>query len=184
MISPPTTGHVYQIERYAFLWKRDKVTKIGHGWLEKKYQSVIEREPYFAKFRADGKDFTLVCFHAIPKARQPETEIKYFKYLPSEYPSLCLIFMGDFNCPQQHTVFKPLKTLGYRPVLNHQKTSLRQKCINGDCLASEYDNIFYPADRIKYIYAGVIHFYQVFTNMKAAREISDHIPVVFEFTIK
>lgn len=183
MISAPTTGSPYQTERYAFVWRADKVSCVGKGWLDKTYQDQIEREPYMATFSADGKDFTLVTFHAVPKSRQPEHEIKYFKFFPARYPSRCLLFMGDFNCPQTNNVFNPLKKMGYRPVLAGQKTTLRQKCIRGDCLASAYDNIFYPAG-IQLLKSGIIAFYRSFADMKAARKISDHVPVVavFDFT--
>jgi hypothetical protein len=68
------------------------------------------------------KQFTVVNFHAITK---PETEIKYFKFFP-EYPTLNLIFAGDFNCPQSHTVFIPLRKMGYQSILVGQKTSLKK----------------------------------------------------------
>ena len=51
--------------------------------------------------------------------------------------------MGDFNCSQTYTVFNPLKINGHKSLLTNQKTSLLQKCLKQDCLASEYDNMFY-----------------------------------------
>lgn len=89
-ISDPTSSSAYKSERYAFFWKTGKVTKVGNSWLEKKYHLEIDREPFFTTFKADDKEFTVVNFHAITKNMQPETEIKYFKYLPSEYPDLNL----------------------------------------------------------------------------------------------
>ena len=106
-ISDPTSSSAYKTERYAFIWKTSKVKKIGKAWLEQKYHLEIDREPYFCTFLYEGKQFTVVNFHAITKKRQPETEIKYFKFLPDEYPDLNLIFVGDFNSPQSHTVFNP-----------------------------------------------------------------------------
>ena len=82
-------------------------------------------------------------YHAIPKKKQPETEIKYFKFLPGKYPGSNLIFLGDFNVPQNHTVFNPLKKIGYRPVFTGQKTTMKMEGVGEECLASEYDNIFY-----------------------------------------
>ncbi|MGI8637280.1 MAG: endonuclease/exonuclease/phosphatase family protein, partial [Segetibacter sp.] len=112
-ISDPTSGeNSYKQERYAFLWKPSKLSKKGDAWLERQYNAEIDREPYFASFENHGRLFTLANFHAITKKMQPETEIKYFKYIPAEYPSSNLIFAGDFNCPQSHSVFNPLKTLG------------------------------------------------------------------------
>jgi deoxyribonuclease-1-like protein len=179
-ISDPTTSSAYKAERYAFLWKASKVKKLGKAWLEKKYHLEIDREPFFATFKMDKKEFTLVNFHAITKSRQPEKEIKYFKLLPAEYPGLNLVFCGDFNCPQSHSVFNPLKAMGYKPVFTNQKTSLRQECFHGDCLASEFDNILYDSSKMGVSTAGAHLFFNLFDNLKEARKISDHVPVWVE----
>ena len=181
-ISDPTSGDSpYKKERYAFLWKPSKVNLIGKPWLEQKYTTEIGREPFYATFKAGGKEFTLVNFHAITKSDQPETEVKYFKFLPGDYPGLNLIFCGDFNLPQSHTVFNPLKKMGYQPALTGQKTSLRKECKNNDCLSSEFDNVFYPSAKLKQLGAGVVHFYKSFPNFKEATDITDHVPVYFNF---
>ena len=183
-ISNPTSSSAYKTERYAFIWKINKAKLKGNTWLEKKYNLEIDREPYFATFEIDKKSITLVTFHAITKSKQPETEIKYFKFLPAEYPNLNLIFIGDFNCPQSHTVFNPLKKMGYTSILQNQKTSLKQKCQTNNCLASEFDNMFYKINSINYINSGILPFYKKFNSLKEARKISDHIPIWIEFSMK
>jgi endonuclease/exonuclease/phosphatase family metal-dependent hydrolase len=182
-ISNPTSGTSYKKERYAYIWKTSKAKLKGNTWLEKKYNLEIDREPYFATFEIDKKTITLVNFHAITKKKQPETEIKYFKFLPQEYPTLKLVFLGDFNCPETHTVFNPLKKMGYCPTLINQKTTLKQECRGDNCLASEFDNVFYKKSNLKYINSGVISFYKTFDSLKEARKISDHIPIWFEFSL-
>ena len=183
-ISDPTSGdNSYKKERYAFLWKPGNIKLVGRPWLEQQYGALIDREPFYATFEVDGKRFTLANFHAITKSMQPETEVKYFRFLPAQYPDLNLIFCGDFNLPQSHTVFNPLKAIGYKQVLVNQKTSLRQACIAGDCLASEFDNIFYNTQKVTLVKSGIIHFYKSFPNLEAAREISDHVPVFFQFQV-
>lgn len=183
-ISEWTSGeNSYKRERYAFLWKTSKVTLKGKPWLEVKYNIEINREPFYATFKFGEKEFTLVNFHAITKNMQPETEVKYFKFLPQEYPSLNLVFCGDFNLPQSHTVFIPLKKMGYQPALMGQKTSLKQECKNDDCLASEFDNFFYNSAKVKLQSSGAIHFYKFFSNVKDARKISDHMPIYFNFQV-
>lgn len=183
-VSDPTSGeNSYKRERYAFLWKPSKVKIIGQSWLEIAYTNKINREPFFATFESNGKSFTVVNFHAITKSMQPETEIKYFKFLPGEYPDKNLIFAGDFNCPQSHTVFNPLKSMGYKPIFAGRKTSLKQECVNNNCLASEFDNMFYNTRKIKFLRSGTLHFYKRFRTLKEARLISDHIPTWFEFYI-
>ncbi|WP_366183627.1 endonuclease/exonuclease/phosphatase family protein [Flavobacterium ovatum] len=176
-ISEPTSSSAYKTERYAFIWKTNKVKKLGSAWLEKKYHLEIDREPFYCTFEAENKTFTLVNFHAITKSKQPETEIKYFKFLPAEYPTLNLIFTGDFNCPQSHTVFNPLRKMGYAPILTNQKTSLKRDCILDECLASEYDNLFYNSNKVVIKNAGVLFFYKKFNSLQEARSISDHIPI-------
>jgi len=183
-VSDPTTGSTYKTERYAFIWKTANIKLIGKPWLEQHYKIEIDREPYFATFKYQAIEFTLVNFHAITKAKQPETEIKYFKFLPAAYPNLNLIFCGDFNCPQSHTVFNPLKSMGYAPALVGQKTSLKQKCVEQQCLASEYDNFFYKSVAVKFVKAGIIAFYKSFTDLAEARKISDHVPIFLELEVK
>lgn len=183
-ISDPTSSSTHKTERYAFLWKTSKVKRIGDAWLEKKYHLEIDREPYYCTFDYNGKQFTIANFHAITKSKQPETEIKYFKFLPTQYPKLNLLFVGDFNCPQSHTVFNPLKKMGYTCVFTNQKTSLKKECANDECLASEFDNIWYNTSKISISNSKAIHFYKSFETLKEAREISDHIPITTEITIK
>lgn len=183
-VSDPTTGSTYKTERYAFLWKSSKVKLKGKAWLEFNYKIEVDREPYLATFVEGTHEFTLVNFHAITKSKQPETEIKYFKFLPAAYPNLNLIFCGDFNCPQSHSVFNPLKGMGYVPALVGQKTSLKQSCVGDQCLASEYDNFFYRKDLYTLQRAGIIAFYKSFADLKEARKISDHVPIFLEVELK
>ncbi|WP_281633687.1 endonuclease/exonuclease/phosphatase family protein [Flavobacterium luteolum] len=182
-ISDPTSSSSYKTERYAFIWKTRKAKLKNRPWLEKKFSVEIDREPYFATFEINKKTITLVNFHAITQKKQPETEIKYFKFLPNQYPDLNLVFLGDFNCPEKHTVFNPLKKMGYASVLKNQKTTLKHKCKNGICLASEFDNIFYKTTNLKVSNSGIIKFYEDFDSLQNARKVSDHIPIWFEFSL-
>ncbi|WP_289662630.1 endonuclease/exonuclease/phosphatase family protein [Flavobacterium panacagri] len=183
IISDPTTGSSYKTERYAYIWKSGKIKLKNKPWLEQKYRLEIDREPYLATFEINRKQITLVNFHAITQKKQPETEIKFFKFLPNEYPNLNLVFLGDFNCPEKHSVFNPLKKMGYDSVLKNQKTTLKQKCKNNICLASEFDNIFYKSSKLKAINSGIIKFYEDFDSLQNARRVSDHIPIWLEFSL-
>ena len=129
------------------------------------------------------KKFTLVNYHAVPKKQQPETEIKYFKLLPAQYRDKNLIFLGDFNVPQKHSVLNPLRKLGYMPAFVGQKTSLRTKCINGDCLASEYDNFWVAKNKVRLTRMSAILFHKSIGTLKDARKISDHIPIAITFEL-
>jgi endonuclease/exonuclease/phosphatase family metal-dependent hydrolase len=183
-VSLPTVSSSYKTERYAFLWKKHKIKLIGKPWLlEDEYALLFDREPFLATFESQGKRFTVVNFHAKTKSKQPETEVKYLKDLPALYPDLNLIFACDFNLPQSHSVFNPLKKAGFVPAFTNQKTSLRQECLSDGCLASELDNIFYLKSSIALISAEIIHFYKQVETFEKARLISDHVPLKVEFRI-
>lgn len=183
-VSNPTSSSAYKTERYAFLWKTATVKLIGKPWLEKKYHLEIDREPYYATFEYQRKQITLANFHAITKSKQPETEIKYFKFLLAEYPNLNLIFIGDFNCPQSHTVFNPLRKMGWKSAFENQKTSLKKECKNNHCLASEFDNIWFQPSKVTVSKMEVLYFYESFPSLKEARAISDHIPITATLTLQ
>lgn len=183
VISDPTNSTPGRAERYAFLWKPSRVKKIGEAWLDKNFQMQIEREPYMAQFEQNGKRFTVASMHALPKKHQPETEIKYLQYFPERYPGQALLFCGDFNCPQTHNVFLPLKKAGYLPAFKGQKTTLKTKCNGSDCLASEYDNIFFDQRKIQAIASGIVPFHLSFADVLLARRISDHLPVYLTFKL-
>ncbi|SFF95784.1 Endonuclease/Exonuclease/phosphatase family protein [Salegentibacter agarivorans] len=183
VISEPTESTPYATERYAYLWRTSRVKGIREAWLEQKFESKIDREPYIMDFIYKGKEFTLVNFHAIPKKKQPETEVKYFKFFPSSYSGKNLIYLGDFNLPQSHTVFNPLKKMGYKPALIDQKTTMKMQCTTETCLASEYDNIFYNSAQTEFLNSGVVLIYKSFPDMVSVRRISDHIPVWLEFDL-
>lgn len=182
-VSNPTSSLGNSKERYAFLWNTAKIKRSGEAWLEQTYEQAIDREPYYCRFVIGNKVFTIVNFHAVPKSKQPEREIRYFKFMPDLYPNDNLIICGDFNLPQSHTVFNPLKKMGYTSALTGQKTTLKQECIADNCLASEYDNFYFKAGRLQLSAAGIVHFYRDFESVKAARTISDHVPVYLNFSL-
>jgi endonuclease/exonuclease/phosphatase family metal-dependent hydrolase len=164
------------------LWQPSKVARKGKAWLDPHFAAEIEREPFLATFTYKKKEFTVVNYHAITERLRPETEIKLFRQLPAKYPALTLVFAGDFNCPESHSVFGPLKKAGFAAVLVNVKTTLRRKC-GEDCTASAFDNFFYPAARLKIIAKGAAAFHNAYPTLEAARQLSDHLPIwaVFDF---
>ncbi len=127
VISEPTSGSPYQKERYAFIWKTTKLKKIGSAWLEKTFHLEIEREAFYCIYKYNDTQFTLVNFRAVPKPKEPERAINYFKKLADVYSTLNLIFIRDLNCRQSLTVFKPSKKIGYKSISAGQKKLLKTK---------------------------------------------------------
>ena len=53
-ISDPTTGR--GTERYAYLWRSDRVSLVGRPWLEAQLADVLDREPFLARFVVHAVD--------------------------------------------------------------------------------------------------------------------------------
>lgn len=178
-ISEPTTGN--GAERYAYLWKPSRVTLVGKAWLDNALADPIDREPYLARFEADGRRMLLASFHAVPRDKNPDAEIMLLDGLHRRYTDDHLLVMGDFNLSQQDKAFDRLKAAGYAPVLTGQKTSLRMKRRDSGRpdahLANEYDNIFFETAPLRADTAGVLDFTGRFATLREARAISDHLPV-------
>ena len=52
-------------ERYAFLWRPEKVAPLDSGTVYPDPEDVFIREPFLASFRAGSFDFTLITIHVI-----------------------------------------------------------------------------------------------------------------------
>jgi deoxyribonuclease-1-like protein len=181
-ISNPTKSpSVHISERYAFLWKTSKVAIQGKAFLDNELASVINREPYIAKFKSkkNGITFHIINFHARTNDEHPEREIIHFKDYPERLETDQLIIAGDFNLNERHEVWDNLYQQGFKPSIRREKTTLKRKCASGDYLSHDIDNIYY-SKKLNQVNSGVVDFIQNCENLTAARLISDHLPVFTE----
>ena len=181
-VSDPTSGE--GSERYAYVWNCSKARLFGKPWLEDSLSQMINREPFLALFICKTDTFLLANLHAVPKSKNPASEISKLYKLDHLYEKHHLIIMGDFNLPADNSAFNSLLKRNIKPALKGQKTSLKMKLNEkGEHLASEYDNILYESDEIEIEETGVNDFSLKFSTLKEARMISDHIPVWGNFKV-
>lgn len=184
IVSDPTTGE--GAERYAFLWKTDRVKLSGRAWLAKPLEDEINREPFMARFAAGDKSILIANFHAVPSSKNPGKEVELLDQLDRSYNKDNLVVLGDFNLAEKSEYFNNLKNRGFSPVLRGQKTSLKRSCPAGkdEYLAQEYDNIFYEVEDLSSSKSGIIDFVKTCQNLDRVRDISDHLPVWAELKWK
>jgi len=179
-LSDPTTGD-REKERYAYLWKTNKVKVSGRPWLVKPLEDDIAREPYMMRFiKKNDPNMSVLCanFHAIPEHKKPAKEIKLLRFLHQSYKKDNLVILGDFNLSQKKEAFDGLKSYGYQPVITDEKTSLKRKMGDGGTYVSNpFDNIFIEQSAFTKRASGVVDFVAQLQSLETARQISDHLPV-------
>ena len=171
VISNPTSGE--GSERYAYLFKKDKVKLVGHS-LEVSLASVVDREPFIGRFLFDGDEYILGNVHLVPIGKNPSLEVKELASLGKKYKDKKFILMGDFNLAESDGAFDMIKGWSVS-VLKRERTSLKMK-EGSDWLNEEYDN-FFVSKGVKVGSSGVLHFYKRFKELRSARRVSDHCPI-------
>ncbi len=182
-VSPPTASTSSAIrERYAFIWRKAKCGYLRSG-LDTRLRNYVEREPFWLELRVEGfpTPVWLSNFHSRPYNREPETEIRFFLDYPNRVAPEPMILLGDWNLDEDHPVWEPFYALGYAPAVRQTPTTLKRKCSpEGDYRNHAIDNVYYPADRLRSVAAGVTDFVQECRHLDAARGLSDHLPVWVE----
>jgi len=185
-------------ERYAFLFRTDRIQAIGDGEIAADPSDVFIREPYIASFQAGSFDFTLITIHTLFKSKNAPERGDEFEALgqvfldvqaadPSEQD---VIVLGDFNdSPTNKAGDKAnkrfLRMLNVVPDMRCLFSGDIQTTIS-DTAKSLYDNICYQPQHVtEYTNKnGIVKFDEtVFGNddKKASRRVSDHRPIWANF---
>lgn len=179
-ISEATTGD--GAERYAFLWRTDKLW-LKNANLSQTLSRSVNREPYVGLFQFKRKLFRYAIFHAVPAEKNPSNENRQMANLIKDAP-FPLILGGDFNESASKS-FENLKSQGFSPALFRTLTTIKlRKTISGKSLANPYDNIFYDSNQFEIQDAFADDFTSNFPTLTAARRISDHLPVHLSIKFK
>lgn len=179
-VSDPTQSpSSYISERYAFLWKRNKVRLLNRPYLDKDLASDIFREPYLAQFQLveEGAHFYVVNFHSRSHKDAPEEEIRFFEHYQNRLGTDRVLIAGDFNLTEDHEVWSPLYKQGYQPSIRNSPTTLKRACQRGEYLNYAIDNIYYDVDAGEAIETGCVDLAGNCDGIPSARALSDHLPV-------
>ncbi len=169
-------------ERYAYIWKKDKLKLIGKPRLLSELSQRVEREPFYAKFKFNNKSFEVLNYHACTHdTHYPERiEIRIISNWLMENCSDNIILCGDMNLEIIDRVFDSLFASGFLNLLNGEFTSLKMKCNNGDFLSSSEDNILFKLSNISVVSRSIINFIDP-NNCEEViwkrNSFSDHLPI-------
>jgi endonuclease/exonuclease/phosphatase family metal-dependent hydrolase len=178
-ISNPTSGR--GSERYAYLWRTDRVRVPGPCHLDDGLAPQVDREPFLCPFSTGGRSFLLASFHAVPSSKDPERENALLGGLDARYDADDLVIVGDFNLPARHSAFDALRARGFEDALADAPTTLKAvRSPSGEHLANPYDHVFYESDVLTARRAEVLDFTDRFPDLREARNVSDHLPVLVE----
>jgi endonuclease/exonuclease/phosphatase family metal-dependent hydrolase len=183
-ISDPTRSpNPHVRERYAFLWKPDRVILRGRPYLMTEVDPEVHREPYIGIFQAVNGSLTILNYHSRTHEDEREVEMEEIAAITQQlkqFEPSDILWLGDFNLSQQHPAFLAVKKLGYRPLFSEQKTTLKTTCKDGNYLSSEEDNIFYKPHQLKVLSTDVVDFMRnkdCHTLAEWRKIYSDHLPL-------
>ncbi len=176
-------------ERYAFLYRKDKINTISQGKIYPEQNDEFIREPFYATFKAGNFDFTLVTIHVLYGSsktdRRPEIRelAKVYNKVQDEDPTeQDIIIMGDFNFSPDDKGFDNLKTINTMTFLIEppNKTTVTD--------TSLYDNFWFQNEYLTEYNqnSGIDMFDETMFNnddTKAKLAVSDHRPIWAMFNI-
>ena len=182
-VSEPV-GTEDRLERYAYLWRTDRVSLTGAGRFFDDPADQFVREPYCASFASGNFDWTMCTVHIkfgdSEADRRPEIEAldDVYRSVKAEGPERDIIICGDFNFPPDDIGWTELKSEdGMRfAIASPFKTTV---AVNN----SLYDNCWYPdvSTEIVEDSGSVLAFdelmYPLGSLKEAKRLTSDHRPI-------
>lgn len=187
--SDRTAPHSNKMERYAYWWKSSRILANRRSIrLVKELEEPIEREPYAAIFHMKGGVFKAFSIHTVPDTKNSVREVEALVKSRELGVDGDMILSGDFNLSAKDTdpILKPFGFVSHIA----EKTSIKQKVgKKGEYLLSQYDNI-YTKGNIGVCASGTVNFPEMIfspvtqENLRAAREISDHLPTYIVFYFK
>lgn len=176
-------------ERYAFLYRKDKVNTVCMGKLYQEQNDEFIREPFYATFKAGNFDFTLITIHVLYGSSKTARRLEIrelttvYNRVQNEDPTeQDIIILGDFNFTPDDEGFDNLKTIPTMTFLIEppNKTTITD--------TSLYDNFWFQNEYLSEYNqnSGIDMFDEIMFNnddTKAKLTVSDHRPIWAEFDI-
>jgi len=177
-------GRSSHTERYAFLFRNDKIEYMDTSGVMGDPEDVFIREPFFGKFRAGNFDFFAVSFHCIygDTVRERREEVGFlddvYRLVDAIDGDEDILFFGDFNLPPDDKAFDEFHhDLFLKSVNYHAPTTIKDNL---------YDAIWFNPEELREYTGsfGIVNFdEEMFFGYDdyASRIVSDHRPIWAQF---
>ena len=193
-------GHVYEAlvsdqvgrgvkERYAFLWRPDKVVRLDDGQFYPNPDDRLIRPPFWVSFRAGAFDFTLITIHSIfgdtigERRAEAALMVDVYQTVQDADPDeQDVILLGDFNLPPEDAAWGDLPVLTPPLIIGDRYTTISE---NAESL---YDNFWFDRELVReYTGSNGVEAFDVavFDNddRAASLAVSDHRPIWATFNM-
>ena len=182
--STSLSGRTGNSERFAFLYKADRLAEVGRArFVESGRAEVFDRRPYQATFRCGQFDFTLISVHlhfSKPDQRRLEAEAlaAICQELARASSEKDIIVVGDFNEQRSRPNLDVFRARGWETLIA-EPTNLGSKEV--------FDNIILDRRHTREWTgkAGVVRFDEMYfanDDKAASRDVSDHRPAWADFS--
>ena len=177
-ISPMTGNN----ERFAIIYRGDRVQAVGSAsFIDLADESVFDRHPYTARFRANRFGFQLVVVHLSytdtgRRRLETQTLANCVMELAARQSEKDIIVLGDFNEQRARPNLPLMEDVGWHTTVS-EATNLSSKEI--------YDNILIePKHTTQWQGSSIVRFDELYfanDDRAASAAVSDHRPVYAEF---
>lgn len=171
-------------ERFAYLWKTSQIQVRSEGTLVKSLQDRIQREPFLMEFENNNKTVQLLNVHVRSESSTLiDQELEGLNDYLIDKGANSMIVLGDFNADEDNQTLKKIISDKFSVALIDENTTLKNKCDQGEYLSKATDNILY-SEKIQIFNSGAIDNIGACPGLKRASELSDHLPIFIQFSIK
>jgi endonuclease/exonuclease/phosphatase family metal-dependent hydrolase len=172
----PRLGRTSSKEQYAYIY-REGIELLGNYTFNDS-SDIFHREPYIARFRADGFDFVLIVLHTDPDETPEELDALPLVLADAEtsYGEDDLVIIGDLNADCSYLKKSDnvsLRAEEYIWLIGDDEDTTTKST---DCA---YDRVIIRNATVEdYIEAGIFRFDNEYgLNQSMTESVSDHYPV-------
>jgi endonuclease/exonuclease/phosphatase family metal-dependent hydrolase len=191
-------GGLYH-ETYGAVWRRDRV-ELGDGLVSDLWdmEEAFRNDPFFVSFKRGSFDFTLLLVHTRwsndadgTRANEVAMVAEHLTWVSEFLVERDIIVAGDFNYSGTESAMEEMASAaGLTRIDPNEKSTYKS---DGSGYANPYDHMYVVSGQTPEYVEGSCHVFDgtrtvygsgtTNNRKKAAKELSDHLPIYAIFTV-